>query len=170
VGTVVTRILAVLVGVSVVCVMAAVTLGLALMAPVGMWGFWLVQRRRGVRATAFGGLAAAVFTFAVAATLAVAVATIGGPWHGLPKTLERVINDAANRPAPPPPAIFQNVPTLQSQPLPPAVTKGASVLGAILGIEVLCLLVGCVTWAGARLTTYGIRGPRPPPPVVEADA
>lgn len=168
--TVVARILAVLVGVSIISVMAAVTRGLALMAPVGMLGLWLVQRRRGFRVTAFGELAAAVLTFAVAATLAVAVATMGGPWHGLPKALERALDDAAKRPPPPPPAIFKNMPTLQPQPLPPAAVKGAAVFGAIVGIEVLCLLVGSATWAGARLATYGIRGPRPTPLVVEVDA
>jgi hypothetical protein len=169
VRTMVGRILAVLGGVSIIALMAALTAGLALMAPVGMWGLRFVQRRRGFRVTAFGELAAAVLTFAVAATLAVAAATMGGAWRGLPRDLASALDDAAKRP-PPPPAIFKNMPTLQPQPLPPAAVKGAAVFGVIVGIEALCLLVGGVTWAGARLVVYGMRGPRPPPPVVEADA
>jgi hypothetical protein len=88
----------------------------------------------------------------------------------LPKAFESALDDAAKRPPPPPPALFRNMPTLQPQALPPAAVKGAAVFGVIVGIEFLCLVVGGVTWAGARLVVSGMRGPRPPPPVVEADA
>jgi hypothetical protein len=170
VGTVAARILAVLVGVSIICLMAAVTRGLALMAPVGMLGLWFVRRRRGLRTTAFAEVAAAVLTFAIAATLVVAIATTAGPWHGLPKAFGRAFDDAAKRPPPPPPAFLKNLPTLQQRPLPRSAVKGAAILGTIVGIEVLCMMVGGATWAGTRLTLYGIRGPRPTPPFVEADS
>lgn len=142
---------------------ALVTVGGALLAPLGIIVAWLIVRRRNRRLSR-----GASWIAAVAATAVALVALTTVLWTQLPAdTLSQMQRaaDSAQTHQPPPPAWLERIApgsTARAQVRQGSVGKGAMiwfmVIGAGIGIGMLAGVVGTVGWLATLPLAYAITG------------
>jgi hypothetical protein len=163
------RIAALLAGVAILLVATVGSVGLVLLAPLGIWVTHRVQRARGRTVSLFDRWIGAVVGATIALLLVVAGFAAMIPadtWREVRHSADSASVEAQKEP---PPAWLRRVVPSASQPLPRsaqplAVSTIAMVWGVGIGVGMTGIMLGSVNWAGTMLLIFCVYGEWLPAP------
>jgi len=154
-------------GVALMVTMSIVTLGLALLAPIGMIVARKIARRENTPLTFFTSWLGAAFGVC-AALIVAALVTIAvmpsGTFAGIGKTADSVSTASSKQP---PPAWLEKMypgsterarATPTNSPMVRTFTVASTVMGVVLLYSLLAMLIGTAGWVPSLLLTYGFSG------------
>ena len=171
------RIAALLAGGTILLVAAVGSVGLVLVAPLGVWVTHRVQRARGRTVSLFDRWIGAVAATTIAMVL-VAVALVAmiprDTWRQVRQSADSASAEAQKQP---PPAWLRHMVPAASQPVsasgqPLAVSTIALVWGIGIGVGMTGIMLGSVGWVGTMLLLFCVSGEwlRAPPPQIDPKA
>lgn len=163
-GSIVYRIVALVVGSALIIAALASSVGAAIIVPITMWVAASVLRRSGQRLTPANSWLVGVLTYSAVLTVAIVWAATLGPMRGMAGQMAAVMDSAHKRPPPPRPAFLRILPLAKPQPVPPRTAMVVDIVASVMGVELLGLLTGSLCWAGVSLVLSGVTAPRSPQP------
>jgi len=175
-ASVVGRIGALLAGMTILLIAAVGSVGLVLLAPLGIWVTHRIQRARGRTVGLFDRWIGAVAGTTIAMLVVAAAFALMIPadtWREVRHSADSASVEAQKQP---PPAWLRRVVPSASQPLPRsaqplAVSTIALVWGAGIGVGMTGIMLGSVGWAGTMLLIFCVSGEwLPAPPAIDPRA
>jgi hypothetical protein len=155
------RIAAILVGIVCLLAMTVMTLGGALIVGAVVGAAYAISRRRGRSLTLLQSWFVTVVTTAIILSaglgwfMTMRDKNGSSYWHGFMMAM-----DTADRHPAPPPRVLRYLPgaNVQPRPLPKAAKTPLTVFGIVMGVELIGILYGSLTWGAGWLLVSGWTG------------